>query len=80
MLGRLRSIVGTVTRVSEIRPELLVGVFICDFCGRMSEKIVQQYKYTMPKRCLGQGCANNAFWTLTNKYSVFADFQKVRVQ
>lgn len=27
MLGKLRSIVGTVTRVSEIRPELVEGVF-----------------------------------------------------
>jgi len=36
MLGKLRSIIGTVTRVSEIRPELLEGVFECGFCGRLS--------------------------------------------
>ncbi len=27
MLGKLRSIVGTVTRVSEVRPELVEGCF-----------------------------------------------------
>lgn len=55
-------------------------MFQCGYCGRISEKIPQQYKYTTPKKCLGQGCDNNTIWELNNKHSIFADFQKVRVQ
>ena len=80
MLGKLKSIVGTVTRVSEVRPELIEGKFACGYCGKLSQRIPQQYKYTTPKKCLAQGCTNNQLWQLNNKNSVFADFQKVRLQ
>ena len=53
---------------------------MCTHCRRLSEKIVQQFRYTTPKKCLGQGCANNSGWELFNKQSLFADFQKIRVQ
>ena len=79
-LGSLRSIIGTVTRVSEVRPEMVEGVFTCMNCGRNSQKIIQQFKYTTPKKCLKEGCGNNSNWELNNKSSYFTDFQKVRVQ
>lgn len=50
-LGRLIKIKGTVTRTSEVRPELKVGVFKCKSCGKISKDIVQQFKYTEPKKC-----------------------------
>lgn len=58
----------------------MIGVFNCKYCGRQSEKIPQQYKYTTPKKCLAEGCTNNYDWILNDKFSVFADFQKLRVQ
>ena len=55
-LGKLRSFKGTVTRTSEVRPELIVGVFKCKACGMLSKPVVQQFKYTTPKKCLGNNC------------------------
>lgn len=34
LLGQLRSFKGTVTRTSEVRPELISGVFHCKNCGQ----------------------------------------------
>lgn len=45
-LGRLITLKGTVTRTSEVRPELKVGVFKCRGCGKLSKEVVQQFKYT----------------------------------
>jgi DNA replication licensing factor MCM6 len=45
-LGQLMSISGTVTRTSEVRPELLYGSFICEVCGGLVNEIEQQFKYT----------------------------------
>ena len=36
-IGRLVSITGTVTRTSEVRPELMYGKFTCQECGTPSE-------------------------------------------
>ncbi|KAL7282586.1 hypothetical protein ACG7TL_004057 [Trametes sanguinea] len=45
-IGTLMSISGTVTRTSEVRPELLYGSFICEVCGGLVNDIEQQFKYT----------------------------------
>lgn len=45
-IGTLTSISGTVTRTSEVRPELLYGSFICEVCGGLVNEIEQQFKYT----------------------------------
>jgi DNA replication licensing factor MCM6 len=45
-IGTLMSISGTVTRTSEVRPELLFGSFICEVCGALVHEIEQQFKYT----------------------------------
>jgi DNA replication licensing factor MCM6 len=45
-IGTLMSISGTVTRTSEVRPELLFGSFICDVCGGLVNEVEQQFKYT----------------------------------
>jgi DNA replication licensing factor MCM6 len=45
-IGTLLSISGTVTRTSEVRPELLSGSFICEVCGGFVDEIEQQFKYT----------------------------------
>src|SRR6267378_6294685 len=45
-IGTLMSISGTVTRTSEVRPELLFGSFICEVCRALVHEIEQQFKYT----------------------------------
>lgn len=45
-IGTLMSISGTVTRTSEVRPELLFGSFICEICSALVHEIEQQFKYT----------------------------------
>ena len=42
----LLSVSGTVTRTSEVRPELLYGSFVCEVCGGIANEIEQQFKYT----------------------------------
>jgi len=42
----LVAITGTVTRTSEVRPELLYGTFRCDDCGTIVKDVEQQFKYT----------------------------------
>lgn len=51
LLGKLIKLRGTITRTSEVRPELKVGVFKCKNCGKISKAIPQQFKYTEPKKC-----------------------------
>jgi DNA replication licensing factor MCM6 len=45
-IGNLMSIGGTVTRTSEVRPELLFGTFVCEVCKGLVTDIEQQFKYT----------------------------------
>lgn len=45
-VGRLSSICSTVTRTSEVRPELLLGSFLCLDCNNIVPDVEQQFKYT----------------------------------
>lgn len=45
-VGQLLNVSGTVTRTSEVRPELLSGCFQCLDCFTELKNIEQQYKYT----------------------------------
>lgn len=79
-LGRLMSIHGTVTRTTEVKPELLLGTFKCLECGEISEHIEQQFKFTEPIRCINENCFNRTKWEIINSESTFIDWQKLRVQ
>lgn len=78
-LGKLTCMRGTVTKTTEVRPELIVGVFRCKYCNRFSKPVEQQFKYTEPKKCAGNNCDSRA-WDLDLVKSEFSDFQKLRVQ
>jgi DNA replication licensing factor MCM6 len=81
-LGRLVSFLGTVTRSSEVRPELLVGSFRCQKCGLLASGIPQQYHYTRPTLCRNPRCKNASpsMFVLETSSSRFVDWQKLRVQ
>lgn len=44
--GHLVAISGTVTRTSEVRPELLFGSFKCGDCGTVVKDVEQEFKYS----------------------------------
>ncbi|KAL1495644.1 hypothetical protein AB1Y20_016511 [Prymnesium parvum] len=79
-IGSLISFSGTVTRTSEVRPELLQGKFSCETCGTLSDAVTQQFKYTEPIRCKNPSCPNRTEWSLRTDVSKFVDWQRIRVQ
>ena len=79
-IGKLCAIQGTVTRTTEVRPELLYGTFTCLQCGTLAENIEQQFKYTEPALCKNPACTNTKAWQIDTEKSKFVDWQRVRVQ
>eukprot|EP00494_Astrolonche_serrata_P032768 UN33037 len=79
-IGQLSSVCGTVTRTSEVRPELIVATFICLDCGNTVKSIEQQFKYTLPTRCSNLQCHNTKKFQLNIKESECADWQRIRLQ
>lgn len=77
-IGMLASISGTITRTSEVRPELLVGSFTCNECGEPFTNVEQQFRYTEPPMC--QLCNSKHSWKLDVEKSTFVDWQRVRLQ
>lgn len=45
-VGHLISISGTVTRTSEVRPEILYGTYRCEECYSIIKDVEQEFKYT----------------------------------
>ncbi|CAD2218772.1 MCM OB domain containing protein, putative [Angomonas deanei] len=81
-VGQLCSIKGVVTRTSQVRPELVVGVFRCGDCGMESVPVPQQFHYTEPPACRNTECENkNRFQLVPNHpQTTFVDWQKLRMQ
>lgn len=44
--GKLISVSGTVTRTSQVRPELLYGTFECNECHAIIRDVPQEFHYT----------------------------------
>src|SRR3569833_3001372 len=79
-IGQLLSISGTVTRTSEVRPELSVATFICEACNSVVPIVEQTFRYTEPTQCPNATCQNRQAWRLDIRQSTFVDWQKVRIQ
>ena len=79
-IGKLLSVSGTVTRTSEIRPELSLGTFICEGCRTVVQNVEQTFKYTEPTECPNETCGNRNGWRLDIGKSTFVDWQKVKLQ
>ncbi|CEI95281.1 Putative Minichromosome maintenance protein 6 [Rhizopus microsporus] len=79
-IGRLISVSGTVTRTSEVRPELTYASFTCNECGKIVNNIEQEFRYTQPTMCPTITCYNRTNWTLNIEKSKFVDWQKIRIQ
>lgn len=79
-IGQLLAINGTVTRTSQVRPELILATFRCRDCRNINKNIRQQFKYTEPQMCTNPVCENRDKWELDTTHSQFVDWQQVRVQ
>lgn len=79
-IGQLLSISGTVTRTSEVRPELSVATFVCEACRSIVPNVEQTFRYTEPTQCPNMQCNNRIAWQLDIRHSTFVDWQKVRIQ
>ncbi|ORX54404.1 MCM-domain-containing protein [Hesseltinella vesiculosa] len=79
-IGQLLTVSGTVTRTTEVRPELLYATFTCNLCNATIRDVEQQFRYTEPSMCAGINCFNRQQWTLNLEQSKFVDWQKVRIQ
>ncbi|TKX27686.1 putative DNA replication licensing factor mcm6 [Elsinoe australis] len=79
-IGKLASISGTVTRTSEVRPELLLATFICEACNTVVPNVEQVFRYSEPTQCPNSICGNRQGWRLDIRQSTFVDWQKVRIQ
>eukprot|EP00834_Sanchytrium_tribonematis_P001244 NODE_29_length_37665_cov_1.081563.p5 type:complete len:526 gc:universal NODE_29_length_37665_cov_1.081563:20660-19083(-) len=79
-IGELVEVVGTVTRTSDVRPELTVGNFTCRECGTDIKNVEQEFRYTEPKVCPDTSCQNNVQFDLQLQNSKFLNWQKLRFQ
>nr|CEG05654.1 unnamed protein product [Fusarium clavum] len=79
-IGQLLSISGTVTRTSEVRPELSLATFTCEACRTVVPNVEQTFRYTEPTQCPNSTCQNRVAWALDIRRSTFVDWQKVRIQ
>lgn len=79
-IGMLLSISGTVTRTSEVRPELSLATFVCESCRTVVQNVEQTFRYTEPTQCPNETCLNRQAWRLDIRRSTFVDWQKVRIQ
>jgi DNA replication licensing factor MCM6 len=79
-IGQLLSISGTVTRTSEVRPELSMATFNCQACRTPVSNVEQTFRYTEPLQCSNLTCNNRQAWQLDIRQSTFVDWQKVRIQ
>ncbi len=78
-VGKLISISGTVTRSSEVKPELLYGHFNCKKCGAANTGIEQQFQFTMPFVCKTPNCTS-ADYHLDVTRCTFVDSQMLKLQ
>lgn len=79
-IGSLLSISGTVTRTSEVRPELSLATFVCEVCNTLVPNVEQIFRYSEPTQCPNLTCGNRQAWRLDIRQSTFVDWQKVRIQ
>lgn len=61
MVGKFIQVRGTVIRISNIQPVVLMMPFICLACGETIETFMVDGKHTVPKKCITQGCRARKF-------------------
>ena len=83
-LGRLITVRGIVTRVSEVKPLLLVNAYTCDVCGSETFQEVSNKQFTPTQNCANADeCKKNGIHGtlhMQTRACRFAPFQEVKIQ
>ncbi|KAF8682750.1 MCM family [Rhizoctonia solani] len=83
-LGQLITVRGIVTRISEVKPLLLVNAYTCDKCGSEIFQDISQKQFTPLTDCPSDRCAKDGAGKgalhMQTRASRFSAFQEARVQ
>lgn len=82
-LGKLLTVRGIVTRVSDVKPFLLVDSYTCDLCGDEMFQEVKARSYMPLIDCKSRICTTNQKKGKLNfqpRASKFVPFQEVKIQ
>ena len=82
-LGHLITVRGIVTRVSEVKPLLLVNAYTCDVCGNEIFQEIASKSFTPLTACPSQQCVQNQAngrLHMQTRASRFRPFQEVKIQ
>jgi DNA replication licensing factor MCM7 len=82
-LGSLITVRGIVTRVSEVKPLLLVNAYTCDSCGNEIFQEIAQKAFTPLNACPSAQCTTNGGkgkLFMQTRASRFRPFQEVKIQ
>lgn len=83
-LGKLITVRGIVTRVSEVKPLLLVNAYTCDVCGSETFQEVSNKQFTPIQDCANMDeCKKNGIHGtlhMQTRACRFAPFQEAKIQ
>lgn len=83
-LGKLITVRGIVTRVSEVKPLLLVNAYTCDHCGSETFQEISNKQFTPIVDCQNENeCMKNGIkgsLHMQTRACRFSPFQEVKVQ
>lgn len=82
-IGHLITVRGIVTRVSEVKPLLLVNAYTCESCGNEIFQEVAQKQFTPLATCPSETCQTNQTngrLYMQTRASRFQPFQEVKIQ
>jgi DNA replication licensing factor MCM7 len=83
-LGKLITVRGIVTRVSEVKPLLLVNAYTCDVCGSETFQDISSKSFTPILDCQNENeCKKNGIHNslhMQTRAARFSPFQEVKIQ
>ncbi|KAK5107813.1 hypothetical protein LTR62_000627 [Meristemomyces frigidus] len=82
-LGQLITVRGITTRVSDVKPSVLVNAYSCDRCGHEIFQPVTAKQFTPLVECQSEDCIKNGAkgqLFLSTRASKFLPFQEVKIQ
>ena len=82
-LGRLITVRGITTRVSDVKPAVQVNAYTCDRCGYEIFQPVTAKQFTPMTECLSEECKQNnskGQLFLSTRASKFLPFQEIKIQ
>jgi DNA replication licensing factor MCM7 len=83
-LGKLITVRGIVTRVSEVKPLLLVNAYTCDVCGSETFQEISNKQFTPIADCQNESeCKKNGIHGslhMQTRACRFSPFQEVKIQ